>query len=161
MIEPIASHNVLVTAETFVNACAQVEEFFANTMLVRYDKIEIDTNRCYSAQDDQFGSVLHDNIKANRKTLRKFIAEFEKTGFSSVADLHLVECGYPSKLLHIITHFLDGFIGIDSTFYNLHEDSHWVSKITQQEIDESPSTYWLIHLRCYSDTPEKVSLVQT
>ncbi len=160
-MQPIAQHSVLVSADTFRNACTQVEEFFAITMLVRYDKIEIVREQCYAADDGNFSDILHNNIEANRQTLDKFITEFEKTGFKSVADLHRVECGYPSKVLHIITHFLDGFIGIDSTFYNLHEDSHWVSEAMKQEIMASPSSFWIIHLCCYSDAPEKVSLVQT
>lgn len=159
-MQQIARHNVLVTADTFDNACTQVEEFFASTMLVRYDKIDIDRQLCYSAEDDNFDHILQNNIETNRKTLQKFINEFEKTGITAIAELHTVECGYPSKLLHIITHFLDGFIGIDSKFYNLHEDSHWVSETILQEITEKASSYWLIHINGYSETPEKVSLVQ-
>ncbi len=160
-MQPITCHNMLVTANTFENACAQVEEFFASTMLVQYDKIDIDREKSHFSEDERFSQILHENIAVNRKTLSKFITELEKTGFKSIKDLHTVECGYPSKLLHIITHFLDGFIGIDSTFYNLHEDSHWVSDTIQQEITEKALPYWIIHLQCYSETPEKVSLVQT
>ena len=47
-------------------------------------------------------------------------------------------------MLHVITHLLDGFFGIDSYFYNLVEDSHWVSEELRATIKTSPSRYWLI-----------------
>ncbi len=49
--------------------------------------------------------------------------------------------GYKSKMLHVITHFLDGFFGIDTFFYNLEEDSHWVSEELQKKIAEAPTYY--------------------
>lgn len=138
-----------------------MEEFFGNTMLVRYDRIEFEYEKSLSSRDPEFSQAVAEGIKINRSTLDRFIREFEKTGFKSIQDLHNIECGYQSKLLHIITHFLDGFIGIDSAFYNLHEDSHWVTDTVMREIREMSLPYWIIFIQCYSDSPEKVSLVQT
>lgn len=160
-MEPLSSHTVLVTAEDFARASKQVDDFFDNTMLVRYDKIAIRQSQSYSADNPEFSAELEKSLAANVARLDSFIDEFSKTGFQSIQDLNKVECGYPSKLLHIITHFLDGFIGIDTIFYNLIDDSHWLPDSTREAMKENPSHFWLIHLDGYSDTPEKVSLVQT
>ena len=138
-----------------------MQEFFDNTLLGRYDQITIRQAKSYSGSDTGFSDELQKSIAANKKTLNKFIDEFAKTGFQSVKDLKEVECGYPSKLLHIITHFLDGFIGIDTTFYNPIDDSHWLPGHTAEAIEANPDHFWLIHLDGYSETPEKVALVQT
>lgn len=160
-MEPLSSHIVLVSAEDFAKASKQVEDFFDNTLLVRYDKIAIRESQSYSADNQCFSAELEKSLADNAARLDKFIDEFSKTGFQSIDDLKSVECGYPSKLLHIITHFLDGFIGIDTIFYNLIDDSHWLPDSTRQAMKKNPSHFWLIHLDGYSETPEKVSLVQT
>ena len=160
-MQPLSSHIVLVSAETFENACTQVQDFFEHTLLVRYDKIAIRKSESYSGNNLEFANELAQSIAANRTTLNKFVDEFAKTGFQQIEDFKQVECGYPSKLLHIITHFLDGFIGIDTTFFNLIEDSHWLSDNTREAIKTNPDHYWLIHLDGYSETPEKAALVRT
>ncbi len=159
-MQPISQHLILVSAPDLQSACTQVEEFFDNTLLVRYDRIDIKRQQCYAGDDTAFMQVVEKGLETNAATLKKFIAEFEKTGFQSVKDLHTVECGYPSKLLHIITHFLDGFIGIDSAFYNLTDSSHQLSEQTRKNIEHAPHHYWAIRLDCFSETPDKVSLVQ-
>lgn len=159
-MKPISNHIVLVSAENFESAESQVEDFFDNTMLVRYDRIEILKEKSFQATAPPFAEALQEALDINRKTLDKFIGEFEKTGFTTSKDFSSVECGYPSKLLHIITHFLDGFISIDSNFFNLVDDSHWLTEETSKEIDKRPENYWLIQLNCFSETPDKVSLVQ-
>ncbi len=159
-MQPISTHLVLVSAPGFDNACGQVRDFFDNTLLVRYDRIDIRRQESLRGTDGAFDQALRQGIADNRRTLHRFIGEFEKTGFSGIGDLDRVECGYPSKLLHIITHFLDGFIGIDSKFYNLIDDSHWLPENTAEAIAETPEHYYLIQLDCFSQTPDKVSLVQ-
>lgn len=160
-MQPLSSHNVLVSAENFDKASSQVQDFFDNTLLVRYDRIKIRKSKSCSGNNQEFANLLSQSIAANRKTLDKLVNEFAKTGFQQVTDFKEVECGYPSKLLHIMTHFLDGFIGIDSTFFNLIDDSHWLPENTREAIDKEPDHFWLIHLDGYSETPEKVALVQT
>jgi hypothetical protein len=155
----ISSHLILVSAPSIEKGCGQVQEFFLNSLLVRYDKIEIRIEKCHGGNDEEFNVALNNSIAANRKTLCNFIEEFKKTGFQTVNDLAKVEHGYPSKMLHIITHFLDGFIGIDSAFYNLIEDNHWISEETTRAIEATPKKFWLIHLDCYSETPEKAGII--
>lgn len=156
----ISSHLVLVSALSIEKGCAQVQDFFLNSLLVRYDKIDIRTEKCHGGSDKGFKVALKNSIAVNKKTLCNFIEEFKKTGFQTVDDLTKVEHGYPSKMLHIITHFLDGFIGTDSAFYNLIEDNHWISEGTIKEIKANPENFWLIHLDCYSETPGKVGIIQ-
>ncbi|MEE4242652.1 MAG: hypothetical protein V2I36_14390 [Desulfopila sp.] len=159
-MDPISQHLILVSAPDLESACDQVEDFFDNTPLVRYDRIEIKRDECCSGEESAFHHAIENGLETNSATLHKFIAEFEKTGFHSIKDLHTVECGYPSKLLHIITHFLDGFIGIDSAFYNLTDSSHRLPEETRRHIRETPGHYWAIQLDGYSETPDRVSLVQ-
>jgi hypothetical protein len=65
---------------------------------------------------------------------------------TGIEDLLALKPGYPSKVLHILTHMLDGFIGIDSAFYNLVEDSHWLSEPLRTTILRNPEGYWLVPL---------------
>lgn len=121
----ISDHLILVFAQNKEQACLQVQKFFKNTLLVQYDAVDILKDECLAATETEFKDKLNEAISRNQETLQKFISEFEKTGFKTLADLQHVEHGYPSKMLHIITHFLDGFIGVDTAFYNLIDDSHW------------------------------------
>lgn len=159
-MQPLSSHLVLVTGKDYTTASTQVQNFFDNSLLVQYDHIAIRAEKSRSAADAGFTKLLEEGLEANRITLEKFVNEFEKTGFQSVRDFLQIPCGYPSKLLHIITHFVDGFIGIDTHFYNLIDDSHWLPDNTAEAIADDPNQHWLIHLDGYSETPEKVSLVQ-
>jgi len=159
-MQPLSTHLVLVSAPDYDSACSQVRDFFDATPLVRYDRIDIREEKSYRGTDESFNQTLRRGIAANHATLQRFIGEFEKTGFRDIGDLEQVECGYPSKLLHIITHFLDGFIGIDSTFYNLIDDSHWLPEDTAEALAATPEHYFVIQLDCFSQTPDKVSLVQ-
>jgi hypothetical protein len=125
-------------------ACkTQVMNFFEQTTLVRYDNIVFD-EIILSATDPKFSEELDLGLKRNRQTLRKFIDELGETGFETRSDLMAVDQGYQSKILHIIAHFLDGFVGIDSVFYNLVEDSHWLSNDTKEQIDQEPDRFNLL-----------------
>ncbi len=159
-MDPLAHHLLLVSAEDQDNAFSQVENFFNTTLLVRYDEVHIRKDKCFCGTDADFQPSLKQRIDKNRETVDRFFNELEKTGFKTAKDLLRIEYGYPSKLLHIITHFLDGFIGIDSAFYNLIEDSHWISEITENNIKTNPEKYWIIFVDCYSETPEEAALVK-
>jgi hypothetical protein len=140
-------------------ACkTQVMNFFEQTTLVRYDNIVVD-EIILSATDPKFSEELDLGLKRNRQTLRKFIDELGETGFETRSDLMAVDQGYQSKILHIIAHFLDGFVGIDSVFYNLVEDSHWLSNDTKEQIDQEPDRFNLLFLKCYSLTPKEAALL--
>ncbi len=158
-MKKIASHFILVQGDSFANCKKQVYDYFDRTQLVRYDHIKIDDEKCMSGIAPYFLSCVEKKQTENRKIIETLISDLEATGVTTTTGLLNLEHGYPSKILHLISHFLDGFIGIDSAFYNLIDDSHWVSTVTQNRIMESPKMFWLFCLSGYSETPEKVSLV--
>ena len=150
---------MLVAGDSFQSCRKQVEDFFARTQLVRYDRVAIDDHGSRQGSHQEFGSCATKAIQKNRRILEGLADDLKNAGALTTADLLNLPQGYPSKVLHILTHFLDGFIGIDSVFYNLIDDSHWLPEQTQQAISVAPDGYWLIPVDCFSDTPEKVSLI--
>lgn len=159
-MKKIATHYILATGSSFNTAKKHVTDFFQRTELVRYDYISINEQKCASATSDDFYSILDRHLEKNKETLVKLVSDLEAAGINSITDLINLQQGYPSKVLHIATHFLDGFIGIDSIFYNLIDDSHWFPETTRSTIQTSPADFWLIHLDGYSHTPDKAGLVQ-
>ena len=156
-MELLARHVVLTEGESLEGCRTQVMNFFERTSLVRYDNIVIDDQLLGSAPE--FADALNSGLKKNGETLAKFIDELGTTGFEKRSDLMQLSQGYDSKILHFIAHFLDGFIGIDSVFYNLVEDSHWLSDETKDQIDQEPDRFKLLFLKCYSLTPREASLL--
>lgn len=159
-MEKIAQHKVLVAGESFANCCDQVHRFFDLTSLVIYDCIQVIDDKCRSGLDQDFFEMVAAAEQKNRSTLNGLIDDLKQTGANSIDDLRRLEHGYPSKVLHVISHLLDGFIGIDSHFYNLPADSHWLSKAAQQAIRQDPAGFWLIHIDCYSATPGEAGLLR-
>jgi hypothetical protein len=155
----IAHHQILVAGDSYQNCKRQVEDFFQRTQLVRYDRVEIDDKGAIPGSNKKFGIWIKEAVRKNRQILQELVQELENTGVKSTPDLLDMPQGYPSKVLHILTHFLDGFIGTDSAFYNLIDDSHWLMESTEQSIKSAPGGYWLIPIDCYSASPEKASLI--
>ena len=79
--------------------------------------------------------------------VHNFLDSLKDEGFSTLEDLHGLEQGYASKIFHTIAHLLDGFIGIDSHFYNLEEDSHGISPDLEQKILAAPDNYWILRVK--------------
>lgn len=159
-MEKIAQHKVLVAGESFANCCDQVHRFFDLTSLVIYDCIQVIDDKCCSGLDADFFETVATAQQKNREMLNTLIEELQQTGAKTIGDLRQLEHGYPSKVLHIISHLLDGFIGIDSHFYNLPADSHWLAEEALAAIREEPDSYWLIHIDCYSASPEEAGLLR-
>jgi hypothetical protein len=155
----ISQHKVLVAGESFAHCTQQVHRFFDLTSLVIYDCIEVRREQSCSGLDAIFPAKLEEAVNENRRLVREFTADLEKAGVRGTADLPAVEQGFVSKTLHILAHFLDGFVGIDSHFYNLLDDSHWLPPRTAAAIIENPGRHWLVHLDCYSASPEEASLL--
>jgi hypothetical protein len=159
-MKKIAHHLMLVTGESHKSCRKQVKNYFARTELVRYDRIEIDDKACLAGSHQNFARCLDEAIAKNKNILEGLIKDLENTGVKTTGDLLKLKQGYPSKVLHIATHFLDGFIGIDSSFYNLIDDSHWLPERTRQAIAEAPDDFWLIQVDGFSETPEKAALIR-
>lgn len=155
----IAQHRILVSGDSFATCSEQVHKFFALTSLVIYDCIEVKAEQSFSGRDAGFTEALAGAVADNRKTVDSLIADLQKTGCRSVSDLRDLQQGYASKVLHIIAHFLDGFVGIDSYFYSLPDDSHWLPAVTAAAIGNNPERYWLIHIDCFSAAPEEAALL--
>ena len=155
----LARHTLLAHGSTYEECKAQVLNFFEKTTLVQYDRVTIDEKNVLHGDHTRFPEQLDQCLQKNRAVLDKFITDLKSTGFSSFAELPNLEQGYPSKLLHIIAHFLDGFIGIDTVFYSLIDDSHWVSSQTREQMAADPGQYWLIPLDGYSMTPREAALL--
>ena len=155
----LAHHSFLVSGQHYEDCKAQIDSFFEKTTLVQYDKISIDNDAIVNGGNEQFSERLKKSLDRNQAVLAKFIDELKTTGFVKRSDLPSLKQGYPSKVLHIIAHFLDGFISIDTAFYNLIDDSHWISAKTKEQLTSHPEKFWLIPLDCYSMTPREAALL--
>jgi hypothetical protein len=156
----IAHHHMLVAGNSYESCRKQVMDFLNRTQLVCYDLISIDEREVKSGTHPDFEACTAEAVQKNRHILEGLIKDLENTGVRKTSDLLNLQQGYPSKVLHITAHFLDGFIGIDSIFYNLIDDSHWLPEPTRQAILAQPDGYWLIPVDCFSDTPDKAGLIQ-
>jgi hypothetical protein len=158
-MNPISQHKVLVHGRTFEHCSDQVNTFFDVTTLVIYDNIELRKESSISSLDDIFWQKLEKAENKNRDILAGLINDLQINEIHTLQDVKKIEQGYVSKLFHILSHFIDGFIGIDSHFYNLLDDSHWVPEQTAEAIKLSPGEYWLIHIDCYADFPGEAGLL--
>ncbi len=159
-MEQISRHKILVAGSSFANCCGQVQNFLDLTTLLNYDHIKISRKESLSGLDTDFLNSLQTAENKNRDTVRSLIAELKKNGIHKAEDLLQIEQGYLSKTFHVLGHFLDGFIGIDSYFYNLPDDSHWFTPQREEECKKAPETFWLIHVDCFSMSLKEAGLVQ-
>ena len=155
----LAKHIVLAAGESCEESRTQVLHFFEKSSLVRYDKIVSRQNRSIPATDPNFSKDLAQAIERNREILAGFIKELDAANNQNLVEIGAITQGYQSKILHIIAHFLDGFIGIDSAFYNLVDDSHWLPEQTGVLIEEKPENHWLFFLDGYSMSPKEAALL--
>lgn len=161
-MQQIAEHKILLTGDSFAHCSEQVHKFFDLTSLVIYDCIETVAAQSCSSLDADFTDRIAAAQKHNRQMVQSYIDELVQAGFTTTKDLVHLEQGYLSKTIHILSHFLDGFIGIDSYFYNLIDDSHWLPPATAQAIDDETEThhFWLLHIKCYATTSEEAGLLR-
>ncbi len=139
-----SQHILLVQAENAKEAVHQVRHFLQTSELVSYEQLNIDETRVMAGNSDTFWKDLRQGVEENRKFSRWVLKELQETGVGEVADLLALPLGYPSKLLHILAHMVDGFVGIDSVFYNMVEDSHWLGEKIETVIRKNPEQFWLV-----------------
>jgi len=137
-------HLFLAAGNSLEQARQQTVHFMDTTRLVVYQSITIKDEEIRSAAGKDFWREVEAGIAANHAFCTALLAELQETGLTRVEDLLTLQQGYPSKLLHILTHMLDGFIGMDSVFYNLVEDSHRLSEPLRASIHQNPKNYWLV-----------------
>ncbi len=153
------THSFLVHAPEVKTGAAQALRFLDKTILVKYDSVNVLQENCFSAEKDIFWQKITDGVAQNRQVLTQLIQELEDTGLQNLQDFTQFMEGYQSKTLHAAAHILDGFFGIDSVFYNLIADSHWVTDSLKQEIMSHPSEYWCIAVQGTFTTKSTASLI--
>jgi hypothetical protein len=158
-MEKISEHNILLAGNSFFLCRESVLLFFQKTMLVKYDRIQVVEEKSCNSRNKNFLRNLKKAEQRNRVQVRELIGELKQTGFNSLDSLADIPQGYESKLLHILSHLLDGFVGIDSFFYNLVDDSHWLPEDCETFIAESEKELWLLHLDCFAEIPDKAGLL--
>jgi len=155
------SHYLLALAPDQDHAADAVRRFFARTQLVRYDKVDVDQLAIQAAGAPDFWPKVDEALARNRQVLLEIIEELKKSGIRSLDDLAGLPQGYQSKLAHTATHLLDGFFGIDSVFYSLVEDSHWISPPLGREIRRNPEDYYLVPVKAELFFAKRQQLVST
>ena len=143
-------HELLVEGGTFGYCREKALRFFKLYRLVSYEDVHVLEERSLPARHKDFWARVDAGIKENHAILDGFISELQEAGFSSISDINDIPQGYLSKLLHVITHILDGFFGVDSCFYNIIDDSHWLSPGLRKKIMAHDGSYWLIALEASS-----------
>lgn len=151
---------MLLAGDSFDHCSQHVHKFFDLTSLVIYDCIETIENKSFSGLNAAFFDLVAEAENKNRRTVKDLINELIKADIIKTVDLEHIEQGYLSKTFHILSHFIDGFISIDSYFYNLIDDSHWLPPATAEAIQQNPHHYWLIHVDCYATTAEEAGLLR-
>jgi len=141
------SHDILLAGSDFESCRKRVKRFFDRTMLIRYDEVLASENESISGSEKEFWTRLQESLAANHQVIGELLENLEAEGFTILEDLQGLEKGYVSKIFHTIAHLLDGFIGIDSRFYNLEEDSHGISRDLQQKILAAPQNYWILRVK--------------
>jgi hypothetical protein len=144
--KPKYRHEILVRGKDLESCKSKVLRFFRDYQLVRYSSVIILEAESVPSSDPDFTARLQTAQIENRRLLHKLVEELRGEGINLLNDLENMPQGYRTKMLHVITHLLDGFFGIDSYFYNLEEDSHWVSDEMKRKIERSPVDYWLLPL---------------
>jgi hypothetical protein len=138
------AHTILVMGPDLAKSSAHVLRFLDHTSLVQYDAVRVVTAESCSAADPPFWPGLEQGLADNRQVLQKLIGELQAAGINDFNDLSAMPQGFQSKIFHTMAHLLDGFFGIDSRFYNLQEDSHWLGASLRKQIEAAPKNFWLI-----------------
>jgi hypothetical protein len=141
------THDILVAGSDLATCLKRIHHFFDTTMLIRYDEVQILENESVNGTDADFRARMEQGIKANRQAVKELVTSLQDEGFTDLNELQSVEKGYISKIFHTIAHLMDGFIGIDSQFYNLEEDSHGISRDLRQKILAAPGEYWVLRVK--------------
>ena len=141
------SHYFLVHSRSEELAGRHVERYLAGNQLISYAEFFVRTEEILNGTGAHFWRTLEHGLAANDSFARRMLDHLKEEGVTTLDQLPDLEQGYVTKVLHTLTHLLDGFIGIDSVFYNLVEDSHRVSAVLTQSIRTTPAEYWLVPVR--------------
>jgi hypothetical protein len=141
------SHYFLVRSRSGEAAGRHVERYLAGNQLISYADFFVRAEEILNGTGGHFWRTLEHGLAANDSFARRMLDHLKEEGVTTLDQLPSLQQGYVTKILHTLTHLLDGFIGIDSVFYNLIEDSHRVSTGLTQSIRTTPVEYWLVPVR--------------
>ena len=141
------SHLFLVEAESPQEGTEQVEHYLKGNQLITYSDLVIRPEEIIGSKEGRFWPMLEKGIAKNMDFALSLVETLKDEGVETLDGLVQMEEGYLTKLLHTLTHLLDGFIGVDSVFYNLVEDSHRISRTLKMSVDTECEKYWLIPVR--------------
>lgn len=137
-------HKILTMEPDFAKSAAHVLRFLDHTSLVQYDAVLVVAAQSCSGVDPLFWPWVEQGQVDNRQVLQDLIGELQAADTLGFNDLLTMPQGFQSKIFHTMAHLLDGFFGIDSRFYNLPEDSHWLGDSLRKQIESTPDDFWLI-----------------
>jgi len=141
------SHYFLVHSQSGELAGRHVERYLTGNQLISYAEFFVRSEEILSGTDPLFWRTLAHGLAANDSFAQRMLDHLKEEGVTTLEQLPGLQQGYVTKILHTLTHLLDGFIGIDSVFYNLVEDSHRVSGELREAIRATPAGYWLVPVR--------------
>lgn len=127
-----------------------MQSFFKKSQLVHYDSVEIDLPNSVNGSDPRFEDLLNRAIAQNHEILADLLSKMKNEGCNELEDLLHLPQGFQSKLLHTISHLLDGFFGVDSHFFDIDNISHRLTENRQKKIKESPDKCWLMRVKATS-----------
>ncbi len=156
------THEFLVQGDDPARCRSRVKNFLEKNLLLRYQEVDIPPDACVNGSDPDFWPRVSSAMGENRRVLARLLAELSEQGFARTEDLVNLEQGFASKTLHTVVHILDGFIGIDSAFYNMTDDSHWISRVREELIKKNPSGYHLVRAvgKCHGASPDLTGLIR-
>ncbi len=141
------SHFFLVEADDDVAASQQVKHYLEGNQLVTYADLVIRQNEIINGIDDRFNPAVENGIIKNMQFAQSMLIKLKNENVETLDDLLTIQQGYLTKVLHTLAHLVDGFIGVDTVFYNLVEDSHQVSEKLLELIEKEGQQYWLVPVR--------------
>jgi len=141
------SHFFLVHSQSARLAAQHVERYLAGNQLISYADFFVRETEVLNGIDSHFPVAIEQGLAANRAFARRMLDHLREEGLTTLEQLLDLQQGYATKVLHTLTHLLDGFIGIDSVFYNLVEDSHGLSADLAEALRSAPVEYWLVPVR--------------
>jgi len=140
-------HEILTRGPDFESSQNRVLRFFQKYELVSYSHVHVIESESLPASSHDFEGSIQKALLKNRQLLHNLLNELQSEGYTTIQDLQTMPQGYKTKIFHVITHLLDGFLGLDTHFYNLEEDSHLVSEALWEKIKANPSQYWLLPVK--------------
>jgi hypothetical protein len=146
-MEHPVSHYFLVHSQSAALCRQHVERYLTGNPLITYTDFLIREEEVLRGSEDLFLQTLEQGLAANIAFARRMVDHLREEGVDRLDQLLTLEQGYATKVLHTLAHILDGFIGVDSVFYNLVEDSHRVSPALAAAIGARPAEYWLVPVR--------------